>query len=302
MPQQVAPFLDWLARSHGFRHPMLRAQRLRRQPPGRGRSPALGRHIGSGAGSRSGVRLVWAVILGSRRRVAQLPSVAANPSVSVGWSVAAASAGQSRSSSEGGSPAFQRDSLICLQGDAACAPSPSGRPAALMGVQPSVRPTLHAADPSTRSSVPPAPAAPMLSRMSECIFCSIVAHQAASEIVWDDDLVLAFMDINPVTDGHCLVVPKSHFVGLDDVPPTTAARMMNVGQRLATAMKRSDLRCDGVNLFFADGEAAFQEIFHSHLHVFPRFPGDEFTISANWNDETRQRRIGTSAQALRASL
>lgn len=142
----------------------------------------------------------------------------------------------------------------------------------------------------------------MLSRMVECIFCSIVTDHGDSEIVWDDDLVLAFMDINPVTDGHCLVVPKAHFVGLDDVPPLTAAWMMNVGQRLAAAMKRSDLRCEGVNLFFADGEAAFQEIFHSHLHVFPRFRGDEFTIGAHWNDEARQRRIGMSAQSLRASL
>lgn len=138
--------------------------------------------------------------------------------------------------------------------------------------------------------------------MSECIFCSIVAGHADSEIVSEDDLVLAFMDINPVTDGHCLVVPKDHFVGLDDLPSLTAARMMNVGQRLATAMKRSDLRCEGVNLFFADGEAAFQEVFHSHLHVFPRFPGDGFTISANWDDEARISRIGAAARALRASL
>jgi histidine triad (HIT) family protein len=138
--------------------------------------------------------------------------------------------------------------------------------------------------------------------MDGCVFCRIVDDRSESHVIWDDDLVLAIMDINPVTDGHCLVLPKTHSVGIDDIPAKTAARMMNVAQRLSAALKRSSLRCEGVNLFFADGEAAFQEVFHSHLHVFARFPDDGFRISADWGDEERGSRTGVAAELIRAAL
>ncbi|WP_254885939.1 HIT family protein [Streptomyces sp. NA02950] len=63
--------------------------------------------------------------------------------------------------------------------------------------------------------------------------------------------------------------------------------MWAAARRLARALRRSHLRCDGVNLFLADGGAAFQEVFHAHLHVFPRFPGDDFRIDANWRVRER---------------
>jgi len=138
--------------------------------------------------------------------------------------------------------------------------------------------------------------------MGECVFCWIVSDQSESHVIWDDELVLAIMDINPVTDGHCLVIPKVHSVGIDDIPAKTAARMMNVAQRLTAALKWSGLRCEGVNLFFADGEAAFQEVFHSHLHVIPRFPDDGFKISADWGDEDRRSRTGVAADRIRGAL
>lgn len=138
--------------------------------------------------------------------------------------------------------------------------------------------------------------------MDDCDFCWIANDQSESHVVWDDDLVLAIMDINPVTDGHCLVIPKVHSLGIDDIAAETAARMMNVAQRLSGALKQSELRCDGVNLFFADGEAAFQEVFHSHLHVFPRFLGDGFKISADWGDENRRSRIAVAADRIRETL
>jgi histidine triad (HIT) family protein len=138
--------------------------------------------------------------------------------------------------------------------------------------------------------------------MDGCVFCRIADDRAESHVVWDDDLVLAIMDINPVTDGHCLVLPRVHSVGIDDIPAGTAARMMNVAQQLAGALKRSELRCEGVNLLFADGEAAFQEVFHSHLHVLPRFAGDGFKITANWGDGERRSRIGVAADRIRTAL
>lgn len=134
----------------------------------------------------------------------------------------------------------------------------------------------------------------------DCLFCTIVADHRGSEIVWDDDHVLAFLDINPVTDGHTLIIPKEHADGLDDLPAATAAHMMTVAQRLARSLKESSLPCAGVNLFFADGRAAFQEIFHAHLHLFPRFAGDGFMIDANWegSDSNRLHEVGTAIRSV----
>ncbi|WP_061960772.1 HIT family protein [Demequina flava] len=135
----------------------------------------------------------------------------------------------------------------------------------------------------------------------DCVFCAIVADPSSDHVVWDEDGVIAFMDINPVTDGHLLVVPKEHSQGLTDMPAETAARVMQVAQELARALRASDLRCEGVNLFFAEGEAALQEIFHSHLHVLPRYEGDGFGITADWAGSTEEG-LAAAATSVRAGL
>jgi diadenosine tetraphosphate (Ap4A) HIT family hydrolase len=116
-----------------------------------------------------------------------------------------------------------------------------------------------------------------------CIFCAIVPGSAPASIVHDDVDLLAFMDIRPVTPGHPLVIPKRHAPFLADLDEATGAKIVTVAMRLARALRISELRCEGINLFLADGEAAFQEIFHTHLHVFPRFTGDTFHIHADWS-------------------
>lgn len=115
-----------------------------------------------------------------------------------------------------------------------------------------------------------------------CIFCDIVRGDAGSNMVYENDVVAAFMDTSPVTPGHVLVIPREHCAYLENVSSEVGAEMFRVAHRLARALRRSGLRCDGVNMFLADGEAAFQEVFHSHLHVFPRFDGDSFRIDADW--------------------
>ncbi|MGN5380918.1 HIT family protein [Streptomyces lasalocidi] len=122
---------------------------------------------------------------------------------------------------------------------------------------------------------------------AECIFCAIVLGEAEASTVYEDDDVVAFMDLQPVTPGHLLVVPRTHTVGLEDLDESIGARVWAVTHTLARALRRSNLRSDGVNVFVADGEAAFQEIFHFHVHVFPRFPGDHFRIEANWRVRDR---------------
>jgi histidine triad (HIT) family protein len=86
------------------------------------------------------------------------------------------------------------------------------------------------------------------------------------------------MDIQPVNAGHLLVVPVRHAAYLADNDSGIAADLMRVGHAAAAALRASGLPCEGVNFFLADGEAAMQEIFHVHLHVFPRFRGDGFGL------------------------
>ncbi|GAA1994551.1 HIT family protein [Terrabacter lapilli] len=106
-------------------------------------------------------------------------------------------------------------------------------------------------------------------------------------MVYEDETVVAFMDLNPVTPGHLLVVPREHAVGLADVDAATSAHVWSVGHQMARALRRSSLRCDGINAFLADGEVAGQEVFHFHLHVIPRYAGDGFSMTADWKQRER---------------
>ena len=111
---------------------------------------------------------------------------------------------------------------------------------------------------------------------TRCIFCEILGRRAEASFVYEDEAVAAFMDILPINPGHALVVPRRHAASLADLDPQDGARLFQVGQRVAEGLRKSGLRCEGVNLFLADGEAAGQDVFHVHLHVFPRFKGDGF--------------------------
>ncbi len=112
--------------------------------------------------------------------------------------------------------------------------------------------------------------------MGECVFCAIVAGKLPASRLLEDDLVLAFLDIRPVSPGHLLVVPKAHAGLLAELPEETGGRIFRTAQRLAEAVRRCGVRCEGVNLILADGEAAGQEVPHVHLHVIPRWEGDGF--------------------------
>lgn len=135
----------------------------------------------------------------------------------------------------------------------------------------------------------------------ECVFCRVVDGTVESSRVYEDDEVLAFMDIQPVTDGHLLVIPKRHAPDLADLDEQLGMSMFRIAQRLAAALRRSGLPCEGVNLFLADGEAAFQEVFHVHLHVFPRTTGDGFRIDADWRERPRAE-LDDAAERIRGGL
>jgi diadenosine tetraphosphate (Ap4A) HIT family hydrolase len=134
----------------------------------------------------------------------------------------------------------------------------------------------------------------------DCVLCDIIEGAEASR-VYEDELCLAIMDLYPVTTGHLLVTPKRHAPHIADLSGEEATAMFQIGTRLAAALRHSTLRCEGVNLFLADGEAAFQEVFHSHLHVFPRYQGDTFKINADWLRQPREE-LDAAAEAIRLGL
>ncbi len=134
-----------------------------------------------------------------------------------------------------------------------------------------------------------------------CIFCAIVARQAEASVVYEDETVVAFMSLYPVTPSHLLVVPREHAVGLEDLDRATGAHVWSVGHDMARALRRSSMRCEGINVFLCDGEAAFQTVFHFHLHVIPRYAGDGWTIMPD--PVARERSLLDShAQAIKDAI
>ncbi|QGQ20520.1 HIT domain-containing protein [Cellulomonas sp. JZ18] len=134
-----------------------------------------------------------------------------------------------------------------------------------------------------------------------CVFCAVAAGRAEASVVHEDETVVAFMDLNPVTQGHLLVVPRAHAVGLEDLDPATGAHVWSVGHGLARALRRSRLRCEGVNLLVCDGEVAFQTVFHVHLHVIPRYAGDGWTLVPDTTERDRSL-LDADARAVRDAV
>ena len=112
-----------------------------------------------------------------------------------------------------------------------------------------------------------------------CVFCAIVDGSAPAIRIHEDDDYVAILDIRPIVRGHTLVIPKEHHVDLTDSPPDVVAGMMRLGQRIARAARASGLHADGNNIAINDGKAAFQSVFHIHLHVTPRHTGDKLTFA-----------------------
>lgn len=134
-----------------------------------------------------------------------------------------------------------------------------------------------------------------------CVFCAIVSGDAPAIRIYEDENFLGILDIRPFTRGHTLVIPKEHTVDLTDTPPETVAGMAAVGQRIARAARESGLHADGNNIAINDGKAAFQTVFHIHLHVVPRRNGDKLSFAKGMvmrRDPDREE----SGRLLRAAL
>jgi len=111
----------------------------------------------------------------------------------------------------------------------------------------------------------------------DCIFCKIVAGEMPAEVVQEDEHTLAFMDINPWTRGHALVIPRNHSKNLLEIADKHLAHTASAAKRLAARMTER-LDADGVNLLNACGPAAWQTVFHFHIHVIPRYEDDPLQL------------------------
>jgi len=107
-----------------------------------------------------------------------------------------------------------------------------------------------------------------------CIFCRIVRKQAPASVVYEDEAVIAFLDIRPLNMGHTLVIPKAHYVDIFDTPEAQISHVHKVSKQIAVAVKKAT-RADGVSIIQQNGKAAGQDIFHLHVHVVPRFEGQK---------------------------
>lgn len=134
-----------------------------------------------------------------------------------------------------------------------------------------------------------------------CIFCAIVARQARAHVAYEDQDVVAFMDLHPVTPGHLLVVPRQHAAGLEDLDEDVGAHLWSVGRRMARALRRSPLGCEGINLLVCDGEVALQTVFHFHLHVIPRYTAGEWVLPPD-PPEASAALLESHAQAIADAL
>ena len=121
----------------------------------------------------------------------------------------------------------------------------------------------------------------------ECIFCNIVEKKSESEILFEDDNIVAFLDIQPINYGHTLVVPKKHYDNFLTVPSNELADIVKATQFIAGAVKRS-VKADGFNVIANNGDSAGQTVYHFHFHIIPRF-NEDFTF------KPRVKNYGTGA-------
>lgn len=106
------------------------------------------------------------------------------------------------------------------------------------------------------------------------IFEKIIAKEIPASIIYEDEVVISFLDIKPINKGHALIVPKKKFVNIFDADPSVLGHMMHIAQKVAIAL-RETTNAEGVNILMNNEAVAGQDVFHAHIHVIPRFESDE---------------------------
>ena len=114
---------------------------------------------------------------------------------------------------------------------------------------------------------------------NDCIFCKIANGEIPSSTIYEDDMFRVILDLSPATKGHALIIPKNHMSNIFEMDESTAGKAFVLASRIAKAMKEA-LHCDGLNIVQNNGEIAGQTVSHFHMHIIPRYEGDNQNI--NW--------------------
>ena len=121
---------------------------------------------------------------------------------------------------------------------------------------------------------------------TNCIFCKIVDGQIPSRKIYEDENVIAILDLSQVTPGHTLVIPKKHVITIFDYDEETAAEVFKVLPKIARALRDFDSEVKGLNILNNNEEVAFQSVFHSHIHLIPRYSDtDDFGVKWAHNED-----------------
>ena len=139
-----------------------------------------------------------------------------------------------------------------------------------------------------------------MSQASDCVFCKIIAGDIPCFKLHEDDDTLAFMDINPASEGHALVIPKEHSADVHGISDAAISSTVVTAKKIASAIEKT-LNPGGLNLVQCNGPAAAQSVLHFHMHVLPRKEGDELKL--NWGLQPGDMyAIGKLAERIRAHL
>ena len=143
-----------------------------------------------------------------------------------------------------------------------------------------------------------------MSQTNDCIFCKLLSGKLEVSLVYQDDRCSAFLDHQPINPGHTLVVPNRHAPNLAGLDEEEGAHMFRVARHIAAALRNCEVKCEGVNISLADGEAAGQEVFHVHLHIFPRYVGDGFSVrfGPHYRNKPGRQELNEIADRIRNSL
>jgi histidine triad (HIT) family protein len=133
-----------------------------------------------------------------------------------------------------------------------------------------------------------------------CIFCDIMKGAAEVSVCYEDSSAIAFMDIQPVNNGHTLVVPREHFETFQDLPAELAKHLFEVAMRLGPVIRRVG-GAEAMNLIVSSGEAAGQDVYHFHIHLIPRHAGDGFDVPLPFSGSAMPDRTVLDAQAAQIS-
>jgi histidine triad (HIT) family protein len=130
---------------------------------------------------------------------------------------------------------------------------------------------------------------------NSCIFCRIAQKQVPANRVYEDEKLLAFLDIRPLNEGHTLVIPKAHYENIFDVPQELNAYIHGVTKQIAIAVKKAT-NADGISIIQQNGKAANQDIPHLHVHVIPRYEGQKMPSFSETSEANREQLSQTAVK------